>query len=164
MSLNKFNNICTPYLNPYVGSLKLYNTTSNYNPSSLNYFEEYENETIIMKDQFNQDITITFHLNLQRIGNYTHLLFHCPSIFNVKTNTDFIINSLSGIIPARFRPIEPYTFIGLTSNGDPTQHIGRFEFDINGNIKIFLDYEKNKQWKTGQNNQIFGLTAIFRIN
>ena len=166
MSLNHLSNTNVPaqYLNPYVGSIKLFNTTNNYNATQLNYFEEYNDEQIQMKDEFGGAINTLFHLNIQRIGNFIHLMCHSPNVFNVINTCTYIENSLNGIIPDRFRPNEIYYLTGLCDNGDATQHIGRIEINTNGNLKIYLDYEKNKKWNNTKNNQFFGFIAIFKKN
>jgi hypothetical protein len=165
MSLNKLStsNNPSPYLRPMLGGLSLYNNNVNgYIPTELTYFEQYSDLNIHMVDEFGGAIAQAFHLNIQRIGDYIYLFMKCPTTFNV-VNTCTYIEIMNGIIPVRFRPKEEYLISGLTDNGDPKLHIGKIQLFINGNIRIFLDYEKSKKWDNAKNNKFYGFNAIYRI-
>lgn len=152
MSLNKLtdSNLPTPYINPNVGSLKLYNSSiAGYNQSALNVFEEFENLTLQFSELDNTPIVGDFKLRVQRIGNYVNLYIDKQTFNDASGSRSTTIQTIAGALPARFRPVDN-TFI--TVYCFPGAHkTGILEILGSGQIRISSDLTGATTWVASNN-------------
>lgn len=169
MSLNHLsdNTKPTPYLNPYVGGLRLFNSAiANYNSTNLTAYEEYEDAAVAMFDGATQ-VSALFTVRIQRIGNYCNLFFDLNGdIFaDAAGSPGETIQSNAGIIPARFRPnavgqtqVEGLCFCITNVTG----YIGRIVLNTGGTLTIEANATGVANWNA-TTNKIGGCNLFYKV-
>jgi hypothetical protein len=144
--------------------LTLNNSTANYTPALLNYYEEFST-TFTFNDN-GTNISLASTLKLIRTGKQvTAQVYEMPGFTDsAPTRTASITTpTATPPVPIRFRPLSNLSVAVLTYIG--SWAFGNCRFDTSGAITVWARADLNTIWIAGTNaNFIGGITASWNLN